>query len=179
MIVKHLKSISTLLFAQQLVQANHEESISASHHFLFRGTQQWLLVPLTHWGQKTHICVGKLTIIASDNGLSPGRRQAIIWTNAGMWLIGSLETNFNEILIGIQTFSFKKTQLKMLSVKWRPFCLGLNVLTKSQKVFLSHNIIMYPYTSTNVSWQPPYSKLTTTRSGNWTWHHANYWVGKV
>ena len=28
----------------------------------------------------THICVGKLTIIGSDNGLSPGRRQAIIWT---------------------------------------------------------------------------------------------------
>ena len=35
---------------------------------------------LTHWGRVTHICVGKLTIIASDNGLSPGRRQAIIWT---------------------------------------------------------------------------------------------------
>ena len=33
---------------------------------------------LTHWGWVTHICVGKLTIIGSDNGLSPGRRQAII-----------------------------------------------------------------------------------------------------
>ena len=29
-------------------------------------------------------CVGILTIIGSDNGLSPGRRQAIIWTNAGL-----------------------------------------------------------------------------------------------
>ena len=29
-------------------------------------------------------------IIGSDNGLSPGRRQAIIWTNAGILLIGSL-----------------------------------------------------------------------------------------
>ena len=36
---------------------------------------------LTHWGRVTHICVGNLTIIGSDNGLSPGRRQAIIWTN--------------------------------------------------------------------------------------------------
>ena len=33
---------------------------------------------LTHWGRVTHICVGKQTIIGSDNGLSPGRRQAII-----------------------------------------------------------------------------------------------------
>ena len=52
-----------------------------------------------------HICVSKLTIIGSDNGLSPDRRQAIIWTNAGLLLIGPLGTNFSEILIGIQTFS--------------------------------------------------------------------------
>ena len=84
---------------------------------------------LTHWGRATHTCVGKLTIIGSDNGLSPGRRQAIIWTSAGILLIGPLGTNFNEILIGIQTVSFKKIHLKMLSGKRRPFCLGLNVLT--------------------------------------------------
>ena len=76
----------------------------------------------------THICVGKLTIIGSDIGLSPGWRQAIIWTNAGILLIGPLGTNFSEILFGIQTFSFKKMHLKMSSGKWRPFCLGLNVL---------------------------------------------------
>ena len=75
-----------------------------------------------------HIWVGKLTIIGSDNGLSPGRRQAIIWTNAGILLIEPLGTNFSEILIGIQIFSFKKMRLKMASAKWRPFCLGLNVL---------------------------------------------------
>ena len=76
---------------------------------------------ITHWGRVTHICVGKLTTIDSDNGLSPGRRQAIIWTNAGILLIGPLGTNFSEILIGIQTFSFKKMLLKMSSAKWRPF----------------------------------------------------------
>ena len=76
----------------------------------------------------THICVSKLTIIGSDNGLSPGRRQAIIQTNAGISLIGPLGTNFSDILIGIQTCSFKKTHLKMSSAKWRSFCLGLNVL---------------------------------------------------
>ena len=83
---------------------------------------------LTNWGRVTHICVSNLTIIGSDNGLSPGRRQAIIWTNAGILLIGPLGTNFNEILIEIHTFSFKKMHLKMSSGKWRTFCLGLNVL---------------------------------------------------
>ena len=83
---------------------------------------------LTHWRQVTHICVGNLTIIGPDNGLSPGRRQAIIWTNAGILLIGPWGTNFSELLIGIQTFSVKKMHLKMSSAKWRPFCRGLNVL---------------------------------------------------
>ena len=33
-------------------------------------------IGLTHWGRVTHICVGNLTTVCSDNGLSPGRRQA-------------------------------------------------------------------------------------------------------
>ena len=86
-------------------------------------------VMLTHWGRVTHICVGKLTIIDSDNGLSPGRRQAIIWTIAGILLIVPLGTNFSEILTEILTFSFKKMRMKVLSAKRQPFCLGLNVLT--------------------------------------------------
>ena len=77
----------------------------------------------------THICVSKLTIISSDNGLSPDQHQAIIWSNDEILLIGPLGTNFNEILIGSQTFSLKKMHLKMSSGKWRPFCLSLNVLT--------------------------------------------------
>ena len=57
-----------------------------------------------------------------------GRRQAIIWTNAGILLIGPLGTNFIENLIEILTFPFTKMRLKVSSAKWRPFCLGLNVL---------------------------------------------------
>ena len=75
-----------------------------------------------------HICVGILTSIGSDNGFSPGRRQAIIWTNAGILLIEPLGTNLSEIVIRIQAFSFKKMHLKMSSAKWRLFPLGLNVL---------------------------------------------------
>ena len=70
---------------------------------------------LFHWGRVTHISIGNLTIIGSDNGLSPGRRQAIIWTNVRILLIGPLGTNFSEMLIKINTFSFKKIHLKMSS----------------------------------------------------------------
>ena len=83
---------------------------------------------LSHWGQVRHTCISKLTIIVSDNGLSPGQDQAIIWNNAEKLLIEPSGTNFSEILFKILTFSFPKMQLKMSSGKWRPFCLGLNVL---------------------------------------------------
>ena len=88
----------------------------------------------------THICVNKLTIIGSDNGLSPGRRQAIIWTSDGILLIGPLRTNFSEILIGIRTFSFRKMHLKMSSAEWRPFFLGLNELNRYLYVDGSYHI---------------------------------------
>ena len=67
---------------------------------------------LAHWGRVTHICVSKLTIIGSDNGLSHGRCQVIIWTNAGILWIGHLGTYFSEILIELDTFPFKKMHLK-------------------------------------------------------------------
>ena len=91
---------------------------------------------LTHWGRVTHICVNKLTIIGSDNGLSPDRRQAIIWTNAGILLIGALEANVSEMLIKICTFSLKKMRLKMSSEKGQPVCLSLNVLSISGRIIV-------------------------------------------
>ena len=64
------------------------------------------------------ICVSNLTIIGSDNDLSPGRRQAIISTNVGILLIGPLGRNCSEILSEMQPFSLQK-----------PVCLNLHVLT--------------------------------------------------
>ena len=61
-----------------------------------------------------------------------GRRQAFIWNNAGILLIGPFGTNFNEMLIKICIFSFKKMHLKLSSGNWRPFCLSLNVLIEAQ-----------------------------------------------
>ena len=79
---------------------------------------------LNYWGRVTHICVSKLSTIGSDNGLTPGWRQAIIWTNGETLLSRTFGTNFNEISSEIHTFSFKKMHLEMSSAKWRPFCLG-------------------------------------------------------
>ena len=93
--------------------------ITSHHHVMWS---------LTHWGRATHIFVSKLTIMGSDNGLSPGRRQAIIWINARILLFRTLRINFSGIVSEIHTFSFKKMHLKMSSARWRPFCLGFNVL---------------------------------------------------
>ena len=125
----HAIKLSTTCYAK-IADGNVSYRSPTSHscpneYSVYYSTPTWTL---THWGRGTHICVSKITIIGLDNGLSPGRRQAIIWTNAGIVLIGLLATIFSEILIGIETFSSKKMLLKMSSAKWRPFCLGLNVL---------------------------------------------------
>ena len=105
----------------------------------------------------THICVGNLTIIGSDNGLSPERHQAIICTNARILLIEPLGANFSEISIEVQTFSFKKMNFKISSAKWRPFCLGLNVLILITVWIINHTpsmmwcVIIYPFLNFNGS----------------------------
>ena len=83
----------------------------------------------THW--VTHIWVSDLTSIGSDHSLSPGRRQAIIRTNAGILLIRPVGKNFSEFLVEILIFSFKKMRLKVSSANRRPFCLGLIELKKT------------------------------------------------
>ena len=92
-------------------------------------------IVLTHWGWVTHICVSKLTIIVSDNGLLPGWHQAIIWTNSGILLSGTSGPNISELSIKIPTFLLKKIHLKMSSRKWQPFCFSLNVLTGQSPLF--------------------------------------------
>ena len=87
-----------------------------------------------------HLCVSTLTIIGVDNGFSPGRRQTIIWTNAGMLLIEPLATNFNGILIEIYAFSFSKMYLKMSSAKMAAILSSWEELTSSRKPDIYHAI---------------------------------------
>ena len=69
-------------------------------------------------------------MIGSDNGLSPGRRQAIISTIVGILLIGPLGTNFSEILIGIQYIFIQENAFENVVCEMASICLGLNVLNR-------------------------------------------------
>ena len=94
----------------------------------------------THRGRMTHIMI--ITIIGSDNGLSPSRRQAINRTNAGLKSIGPIGTNFNEIWIKIQPFYYKKIILNVSYAKWRPFCLGLSLLNLTIGLSISISLML-------------------------------------
>ena len=77
----------------------------------------------------TDVWLSKFTIIDSDNGLSPGRHQTIIWTNAGILLIGPVGTNFSEILITVCIFLLKKNAFenviwKMAAILSQPQCVN-------------------------------------------------------
>ena len=118
------------------------------------GQQQfWYWLCLCIWTEKK-ICrinslrpsealfISKLTIIGSDNGLLPGRRQAIIWTNAGILLIGPLGTNFSEILIKIHTFPFKKMHLQRSRLR-RPISKIRRILLMDAETWMMSLIIMF------------------------------------
>ena len=113
-------------------QCVNASTAGVAHVPVPNGTRQstGTLLADTLWGRVvTHICVSKLAIIGSDNGLLPGRRPAIIWANAGILLIPTLGTKFGEILSEIQIFSFKKMHLKMSSAKSEHFVTASMCLT--------------------------------------------------
>ena len=103
----------------------------------------------------------KQVSIGSDNGLPPIRHQDIVWTRAGLLSIRPLGTNFSEILIKVQNFSFTKKHLKILSAKWWPFCPGEDELTNVEQ--------------DNATWGPFYWHGLTLI---WAWisHYIHYKV---
>ena len=83
----------------------------------------------THLSRVTFIYVlVTYAIVGSDNGLLPVQCHTIIWIKARSLLTGPLRTNFSEIWIKMKQHPLKKMYLKMSCAKWRPICLGLNVL---------------------------------------------------
>ena len=82
---------------------------------------------LTHWGRVTHIWVGNVTIIGSDNGLSPGRRQIHYlnqcWYSVNWTLRNKLQWNFNwNSNIFIRENALQNVVCKMASILPRPQC---------------------------------------------------------
>ena len=94
----------------------------------FRATRRSYTAHLsTHWGRVTHICVSKLTIIGSDNGLSSRRRLAIFWTsNIVNWTLTiKLQWNLNRnFYIFIHENAFENAVWKMATTSSRPGCVN-------------------------------------------------------
>ena len=121
-------------------------------HKKYHDVNSLSLRPIDAW-------ISKLAIIGSGNGLSPGRRQAIIWTIDEILLIWPLGTNFREILIEIYISSFIKMYFKRSSAKWRPFCL---------------NVLVVPFYSMDSS--HPFSSILVLHGDPLTWKcYSHYW----
>ena len=115
----------------------------------------------------THICVGKLTIIGSDNGLSPGRRQAIIWTNSGILLIGPLGTNFRNFNrnsnIFIQENALENVVCEMSSILSRSQCVNWHpdgcIIGKFYFYTLPMNVFVIGHSLRIIDWICSWGKL--------------------
>ena len=103
-------------------------------------------------------------------------RLGIFWTNAGILFIRTLAATFSEIVSEIQTFRFKKMYLKISSVKWWQFCLGINVLTHYHiwTHFDTFGVIMYTaqqkFGITLVSWSTRGNTATQMTIYSRIWH---------
>ena len=104
----NISRVARLCYKSTAVYMNVNFGITA--HQTRLGYNKWTF--LTYWGRVMYMCVGSLTIISLDYGLSTGRYQATIWTNVyinnmciwtiWMLLIGAFRTNFSNISIEIR-----------------------------------------------------------------------------
>ena len=131
-----------------------------------------------------------VVLVGSDNGLSPDWRQAIIWTNAGILLIGPLGTNFREILIEIVKLSFKENAFENVvcetaAILPRPQCVNwqnkmANVVTQKwcmliPRIFPSIHLrvsqCFYSGNGKTMSRRKPFPALTGTKISTILWYH--------
>ena len=109
---------------------------------------------LTHWGWVMHTCISKRTNIGSDNGLPPGRRQAIIWTKAGILLIEPFVINCSEIFV-----------LRLLNSRFQKTAI---YITNFEKHFTTNDcLVPHPCCGTNI---------ILCKLGQ---HYGNWWPGPM
>ena len=119
-------------------------------------------------------------------------RQAIIWTNTRILLIGPLNTNLSEILVEIHTFSFTNIHLKILGN-------GGNFVSASvcyqwlqlyQIWCCAQEITPYTFENTRkwrqfclgfsvLSVTPTLSNLVLRTRNNTIWHHGSWSLIRV
>ena len=136
---------------------------------------------LTHWDQVTHICVSKLTIIGSENGLTPRRCQRhYLKQNAAIWLIRNkfqwnLKRNSH---IFIQQNAFEHIVCEMAAILSQAQCFKPTesipwlLMSPYSALFYIHNPL--PWWHRADRW--PYRDYTahfTVNGGDWglaSWH---------
>ena len=98
----------------RIIQEPFKDQIYCFNEFVANFTSRYILEIYPEISLILHCIYASATwtIFGSDNGLSPVRCQAIIWSNVAYCQLDPQET-----LIEIQTFSFKKMHLKMSSGK--------------------------------------------------------------
>ena len=94
---------------------------------------QWIIqcIPLIHICRVTDTCISKLTTIGSDNGLSPSRCLAIIWTNAGILLLRPLRNKLKGNFLS--TFIYFRPRKCI----WKYL---VNILSKHQCAKYAHHL---------------------------------------
>ena len=128
---------------------------------------------LSHWGRMMHICVSKIIIIGSNNGLTLGRRQAMnqFW-NIVNW---SFRHKLSKIVIEMHTFSFNKMHLKM-SAKWSLFCLGLKI---HQPMVMPFGITELDQHYLNLFWLFIDEVLWQSYGGNFTGNTLHIYITEI
>ena len=91
----------------------------------FQANMRRTLNGLTHWGRVMHICISKLTIIGSENGLVTSHYLNQWWNIVNRTLGNKLQWNLNQNLYIL----IQGNALENVVWKWRPFCLSFNELT--------------------------------------------------
>ena len=119
---------------------------------------------LTHWGRVRHICVSKITIIGSDNGLSPPSHYLNqCWDIVNLTLKNKLQWNIHwHSYISIQENAFENVVCEMSAILSRPQC--VNTLVGERSGCYLKLVIFNPYHGYFL-WNC--SQVNATRSQRW------------
>ena len=102
---------------------------------------------LTHWGRVTHICISKIAIVGSDNGLAPARRHYLnqCW-NIVNWTLGNkFQWNLNRNLYTFIQENVFENVWKMAAILSWPQCVKGNTGDAIDISHKSHNVpVPYP-----------------------------------
>ena len=98
------------------------------------------------WNNGHEVGIANLTIIGSDNGLAPCRRQAVIWTNHGISSTGPSGTNLSD------TKKCENVVWKIAAILSRPWCVNpLDSLSMVGSLLMA--MILYGCSNADKCWE--------------------------